>query len=242
MQILAFFTNNGVPATGLSPTIRIRNVDTTVLVVTDAAMSETGDGHYSYDFTGYDPTEDYAIRCDGGVTLRNTDRYKYAGNDNYYDDIDRVIDTNTYILGISGDIGEVNTNVLNISASASVDPVGIANEVWRHQVSAGDPGSAEDTLLGVVSDITNLNTNVLAVSAGVLVNQAYLQRIIGLVHENIYIDNPVYDGDNNLTSARLRIYSTPASVGTANNVIGTYTITSPGDGAGRFTYWQQVSS
>ena len=67
-----------------------------------------------------------------------------------------------------------------------------------------------------------------------------LKRALGLIHENIYIDGPVYDENNNLVSARLRIYSDPYSVGTSENVIGTYLINSNGDGAGKFTDWSQV--
>ena len=50
------------------------------------------------------------------------------------------------------------------------------------------------------------------------------------------------DGDGNLTSARTRIYSVPGSVGTVNDVIGTYEITAPGNGAGKFTSWKQVKA
>lgn len=286
MQILAFFTNNGLPVTGLSPTIRIRNVATTVLVITDAAMSEIGDGHYSYDFTIYDSTLDYSIRCDGGATLTDVDRYKYAGNESYIADIE-TSRISTQIIGVSGDIADVNTNVLDVSGAVldniNVDSIQIANDVWRHQVSAGEPGSAEDSLLGintsvlgVSADIADVNTNVLEVNTNVLEVSAgldslsvsaavdeqaiadavwaeatadhsaagsfggILQRIVGLMHENIYIDQPIYDGDNNLTSARLRIYSSAGNVGTSNGVIGTYTITSPGDGPGRFTTWKQI--
>ncbi len=178
--VLAFFTDNDGPVTGLSPTLRIRDVSDGSLVVTDAATVEKGDGHYAYDFTSlYDYSKDYAIRVDGGVTLANNFRYKHAGNESFVDDIDSVLDANTTLI---------------------------------------------------------------AVSAAVIENQDYLQRIIGLVHENIYIDQPVYDGDSNLTSARLRIYSNPSDVGTSNGVIGTYQITAPGDGAGRFVSWKQVRS
>lgn len=176
MNILAFFTNNGTPATGLTPTIRIRDLSDDSLVVNDESMSETGDGHYKYNFSTYDANKDYAIRCDGGISLSDSDRYKYAGNENYIDDIEN----------------------------------------------------------------SNLSTQMLSVSAAILENQDYLQRIIGLVHSNIYIDNPIYDGDGNLTSARVRIYSSPGSVGTVNDVIGTYEITAPGNGAGKFQYWKQI--
>ena len=87
MKILAFFTNNNVPETGLNPTIRIRDLSDDSLVITDASMSESGDGHYKYDFIAYDPDKDYAVRCDGGGTLPAADRYKFSGNENYVDDI-----------------------------------------------------------------------------------------------------------------------------------------------------------
>jgi hypothetical protein len=87
MIITAFFTNSGVPTSGLSAIIRIRDLFDNSLVITDAAMSDVGDGHYKYDYTLYDSTKDYAIRCDGGVVLSFNERYTYAGNENYYDDV-----------------------------------------------------------------------------------------------------------------------------------------------------------
>ena len=65
-------------------------------------------------------------------------------------------------------------------------------------------------------------------------------RTLGLVHHNIYIDQPMYDDNGNLISARVRIYSDAASVGTANNVIETYMITADGTECGQFSYWQQA--
>ena len=175
MKIKADFTNSGAPALGLSPTIRIREIPN-VLVVTDEAMTELGDGSYFYDYTDYNVKKDYSIRCDGGVSLSDTERYKFAGNENYYDDV--------------------------------------ASSVWSAPVTASylTDGSFGGTL----------------------------QRMAGLMHENIYIDNPIYNGAGNLTSARVRIYSVPGSVGTANNVIGTYEITAPGETAGQFTNWSQI--
>ena len=102
MIILAPFTNDGLPATGLSPTIRIRELPSKNLVVTDAAMEEVGDGSYSYDFSGYDSLKSYSIRCDGGNTLVNADRYVFAGNESYVDDIDKVITENERLKRISG--------------------------------------------------------------------------------------------------------------------------------------------
>lgn len=67
-----------------------------------------------------------------------------------------------------------------------------------------------------------------------------INRILGLVHENTYIDQPGYDDNKNLTSARLRVYSVAGSVGTDNDVLATYTITAVGDGAGKFSSWKQI--
>jgi len=78
MYITAFFTNNGVPATGLIPTIKIRKLSDNSLVVTDAVMVEVGDGIYKYNFTGYNASIDYAVRCDGGDDLQDRDRYSYG--------------------------------------------------------------------------------------------------------------------------------------------------------------------
>lgn len=101
-KITTFFTDAGTPKTGLSATIRIRDGSGT-LVVTDAAMTEIGDGFYGYDFTTYDIEEEYSIRCDGSATLtNNSDRYTYAGNESYNDDI---WDTETLDHDIAGTMG-----------------------------------------------------------------------------------------------------------------------------------------
>jgi len=68
-----------------------------------------------------------------------------------------------------------------------------------------------------------------------------LKQILGLVHSNIFIDHPVYD-NSNLKSARVRIYSVPGSVGTGNDVIGTYAISAPSIVAGQFQTWSQIVS
>lgn len=83
MNILSFFTKNGVPATGLSPTARVLEVPSGVVAVNSQPMTEIANGFYVYDFAGYDYTKDYAILCDGGITLAGPERYVVAGNENY---------------------------------------------------------------------------------------------------------------------------------------------------------------
>jgi len=80
MLITSFFTDNGIPKTGLTPTIRIRDLSDNSLVITDASMNEVAEGFYSYEFAEYDDTKDYAIRTDGGASLNNYERYQSATN------------------------------------------------------------------------------------------------------------------------------------------------------------------
>jgi len=95
--------------------------------------------------------------------------------------------------------------------------------------------SAEHT---VVENTSGVNTG----SFGEIIKNTSddLKRALGLMHENFYIDNPIYDENNNLVSARVRIYSVNTSVGTDNDVIGTYLITSNSIGTGKFTSWSQI--
>lgn len=87
--ITSFFTNNGVPALGLTPTIRIWSVTDTseTIVIQDQQMVEMGDGFYKFSFSGYDPTLNYTIRVDGGGGLNNDERYQVASNESFADDI-----------------------------------------------------------------------------------------------------------------------------------------------------------
>ena len=96
MNVLAYFSNNGIPATGLiTPTVRIRDVDSGSILVNGANMTEVGDGFYRYDFLAYDSHADYAIICDGTSALNDSDRYVYAGNENYIVDIESSLSDST---------------------------------------------------------------------------------------------------------------------------------------------------
>jgi hypothetical protein len=88
MWITTYFNNYNAPATGLSPIIKIRNVETGVLVVS-GTMTEVGDGFYTYDFGGYDITKDYYMFCDA-MALPSKFRYKYLTSGEYGDIINTV--------------------------------------------------------------------------------------------------------------------------------------------------------
>ena len=67
------------PATGMSPlpTIRIRRISDNTLVVTDANMTELGDGWYNFDFTSlFDESEEYVIRAEASALVIARDRLK----------------------------------------------------------------------------------------------------------------------------------------------------------------------
>lgn len=71
-------------------------------------------------------------------------------------------------------------------------------------------------------NVDTININLDTVSINIL-------RLLGLAQENIYIDNQVYDSDNNLTSCRIRVYSVSGSVGTSSDVLATYNVTATYD-------------
>lgn len=133
--ILAFFSSSGTPSTGLSPTIRIRVATTGTLVVTDEAMTEVGDGFYRYSFTTYDEDASYSIRADGGAGLSASDRYVYAGNDNFVDDIwDAQIADHDVVGSMASEIrashggayGSSGKNMLGLEEAKT-----IAELVWK---------------------------------------------------------------------------------------------------------------
>lgn len=151
-KISAFFTDAGTPKTGLSATIRIRKLSDNSLVVTDAAMTEVGDGFYSYDFTTYDIEEEYTIRCDGSATLTNNlDRYTYAGNESYSEDIWETETTDHLTAGtmgyeIRGAGGVlVGTGAGGTRAITQEEAKAIAQKVW--EVMLTNDQSAKDVLL-----------------------------------------------------------------------------------------------
>lgn len=154
-KISTFFTDGGAPKTGLSPTIRIRNLSTGSLVVTDAAMTESGDGFYYYDFTSYDEELEYSIRCDGTATITNSaERYTYAGNESYMEDIlDATASDHVEVgsigaaIGASGGGWYEGTPVEGGKARTMTkeEAETIAKMVW--EVMIGNDKKAKDVLL-----------------------------------------------------------------------------------------------
>jgi len=145
IEINSLFTSGGIPTSGLSPTIRIWEVDgsTYTLIVglssgtglpIDGAMTEifdsgsppSSDGFYTFLFTdsiGYDPTKKYLIRTDGSASLSDTDRYQ------------------------TGEIDPIEETIIN----------GVWDEQISEHIAAGSTGL---TLAQIKSDTTTLSLDV----------------------------------------------------------------------------------
>ncbi len=61
-------------------------------------------------------------------------------------------------------------------------------------------------------------------------------RALGLMQENYYLDNSVFDENGNMTSCRIRIYSNSVNVGTDVGVISTYEMNATFNGLELTTY------
>ena len=135
MIIISFFTEEGAPKSGLSPTIDIVDIEADTLVINSASMTAltTMTHGYYYDFTTYDETKKYAITVDGGVVLNNLDRYQFASNEGgiIEEDMQFLIDVaggrwkidetvNQMVFYKSDNITEVaRFNLLDINGSAT---------------------------------------------------------------------------------------------------------------------------
>ena len=224
MNILTYFTENSIPKIGLSPTIRIRNSSTGILIITDELMSEVGDGFYKYDFMGYDSSIDYAIRCDGGVILSNDERYSYAGND-----VDQT--------------GEIWSNTIRTLTSGTKDAeIDAIKE--RTENLPDDPASEsgalakENSLTTLAQDATvaketTLNTKASQASIDAIKTETdKIKFILGLSQENYKLFDIVYSGDL-ITSTTIKTYPTSDDCENNTNPLATYSVVATYDVDGK---------
>jgi len=140
----------------------------------------------------------------------------------------KILDHTATVEVVTEQTATYNTNTksyldsLSPSASWTSQDVGSYIVIW----------SVDDT----DDDFNDTYTENLEVG----IDKDKVDRILGLVHQNIYIDETLFDRDGNLYQARLRIYSESASVGTANDVLATYQINAETNGVGKFNHWKQV--
>jgi hypothetical protein len=119
MIILSFFTENGVPKLGLTPIIKIVDIDSDEIVIENDNMTalESMTHAYIYNFIDYNENKNYAILIDGGEELNNIDRYQDTTNDskNIKDNLLQVkLNTNDIY-----NLNEIQTELINTIAEAS---------------------------------------------------------------------------------------------------------------------------
>lgn len=110
MWITTQFTNNGIPATSLNPSISAWRVSDNNLIE-HGNMSHISNGLYKYNFSTYDDNVDYIFQADGGETLLDIDRYQFGNNE----------------------IGQVTNQANSISSSLNSELMIIAGLVQRNQ-------------------------------------------------------------------------------------------------------------
>lgn len=74
---------------------------------------------------------------------------------------------------------------------------------------------------------------------------AMLIRILGLVHENVFIDNTTYDPNSMLLTARIRLFATKAEAQAATYggdepAVATYSVDAAYEGPGRMRQYRMV--
>ena len=84
MLITVFFTDKGLPKTGLSAEITIVDLASSSIVIDALPMSDKSGGWYIYDFIIYDADKNYGITADGSNALSDIDRYKSNTNETEY--------------------------------------------------------------------------------------------------------------------------------------------------------------
>jgi len=68
------------------------------------------------------------------------------------------------------------------------------------------------------------------------IDKVLIDKILGLVHQNMVIDETVFDAWHNLESARVVIYKDS----TKTDILQTYRINTTTTGPGQFSSWEQV--
>jgi len=165
MIILAYFSENGIPKTGLSPVLYIYDLSDDSLVIDGEAMSEVAQGGYKYDFVAFDGTKDYYIICDS-VTLIGSERYLYGSSSGLGDIEAILVDTNELqtdwtnagrLDAILDTIAEDTTT----NIPALIDDVPTVAEFEARTILAEDYVVVGDTIAGVTTatNLTNAPSN-----------------------------------------------------------------------------------
>jgi hypothetical protein len=141
--------------------------------------------------------------------------------------VDRIMDGSTgafvdaedNLHALSTDVGNIETNVTNIGDDLS-------------EIKGAGFDTATDSLEAISDKMPDLDV---------------LKRLLGLSHENTVIDNTNHDADNQLLTARMRVYDSKTNADAATDggsettgLIATYMMTSDWDGVNRLGFFRMT--
>jgi len=141
--INAFFSNQGIPSTGLVPILRIWQITpiSNILIINSDPMLEIGDGFYKYEFLAFDPLHSYLFRADGGNALMDHDRYTIGSTDTNSNPstISNAIwdepRSEHLIPGTTGEVlSVIHSNVEQLRLSV-IDAISLANLLVKFQAN-----------------------------------------------------------------------------------------------------------
>lgn len=145
MWVTTYFNDSVGPATGLTPTICIRDVETGTVVVS-GTMTEISRGFYKFELFGYDITKDYTVLCDS-VTLPSAYRYKGSS---------------------SGEWGNIINNIGLVSDNVDFR-VNLVRKIWKNRLILKDGGVQnltvyeDDDVTPVIKwDVTDLTDDLIS--------------------------------------------------------------------------------
>lgn len=87
-----------------------------------------------------------------------------------------------------------------------------------------------------VADTTDDFNSVYSEPLEINIDKVLIDRILGLVHQNMLIDETVFDRDGNLYQARVTLYEDSSKT----SVLARYRINAVTTGPGKFSTWEQV--
>jgi len=151
-----------------------------------------------------------------------------------------------------GDFSDAGATVEEIDAYLSAihgsgnwegsgDPYAVADAVWEEDLSAHQvTGSAGKIVSDGYAVSNTIYTDVTAIAV-------QITRVLGLEHENAFLDNTTYDSNGQLLALRLRIFDSKTNAEAAQDggsettgLIATYTVESEYESLGRMKFYRMV--
>lgn len=237
---------------GLTPSFTFYKRADTLANLAMPSIVELSNGSYYFDVTFSSATDpDIIFEIDGGSSIVTEEiRYKtdlISPKDLF---IDQTIsglsttlwqDTTAYGAGSKGArVDAIGVSGDNSAVNSLFGKLLLARELIRGDTAGTTDGNDVSQVFDRIGAPTgaSLSADVAGQTATLNAVSTMLTRALGMMHENSVLDQTVFDGDNNLTAARFRIYSSKANAEAAGltGLIATYTITASYTGGNLTNY------